>query len=64
MPIWEFVKQWQENAILVIHKPGEKVKKTSPLSLTEADTSLSDSSYHIIQTQPSRQPQNRIKLSP
>lgn len=34
MPGYEFGKQWQENAVLAIHKPGEKVKEVSPLSLT------------------------------
>ena len=29
MPNWEFVEQWQKKAILVVHKPGEKVKKYS-----------------------------------
>ena len=33
MPANEFLKQWQENAVLAIHKPGEKVKEISPLSL-------------------------------
>ncbi len=31
MPNWEFIKQWQKNAILVVHKPGEKIKTTSAL---------------------------------
>ena len=64
MPNWEFVKQWQKNAILVVYKPGEKVKKYSALSLTEADINLSDLSDQIIRSQEARQPQNRIKLSP
>ena len=64
MANWEFIKQWQKNAILVVHKPGEKVKKFSALSLTEADINLSDLSDQIIRSQESRPPQNRIKLSP
>ncbi len=64
MANWEFVKQWQKNAILVVYKPGEKVKKYSALSLTEADIRLSDMSDQIIRSQESRQPQNRIKQSP
>jgi predicted double-glycine peptidase len=64
MANWEFVEQWQKNAILVVYKPGEKVKQYSPLSVTEADISLSDLSDQIIRSQESRQPQNRIKLSP
>ncbi len=64
MANWEFVEQWQKNAILVVYKPGEKVKQYSPLSVTEADISLSDLSDQIIRSQESRQPQNRIKLPP
>jgi predicted double-glycine peptidase len=64
MANWEFIEQWQKNAILVVHKPGEKVKKFSALSLTEADINLSDLSDQIIRSQEARQPQNRIKLSP
>jgi len=64
MPNWEFIEQWQKNAILVVYKPGEKVKKFSALSLTEADINLSDLSDQIIRSQESRQPQNRLKLSP
>ncbi len=31
MPIREFVDQWQEHAVLVLHKPGQKVKEYSAL---------------------------------
>ncbi len=64
MPNWEFIDQWQKNAILVVYKPGEKVKKFSPLSLTEADIDRTRLNDQIIRSQESRQPQNRIKLSP
>jgi predicted double-glycine peptidase len=64
MPNWEFVEQWQKNAILVVHKPGEKVRKYSALSLTEADILRTQLNDQIIRSQESRQPQNRIKLSP
>lgn len=61
---WEFVKQWQKQAILVVYKPGEKIKKFSALSLTEADISLGELTDQIIRSQESRQPQNQIKLAP
>ena len=65
MPIWEFVKQWQKNAMLVVHKPGEKVKEFSPLSLTEADIELGELNDQIIRSQESRQPQiPRLRLIP
>jgi predicted double-glycine peptidase len=42
MPAYEFREQWQENAILVIHKPGREVRKSSPLSVREEETSLGE----------------------
>jgi uncharacterized protein len=33
IPVWQFLHEWQENAVLAIHKPGEKVREVSPLSL-------------------------------
>jgi len=64
MPNWEFICQWQKNAILVVHKPGEKIKKFSALSLTEADICRGELNDQIIRSQESRQPQNRLKLLP
>jgi predicted double-glycine peptidase len=64
MPNWEFVEQWQEKAILVVHKPGEKVKKFSPLSLTEADILRTQLNDQIIRSQEASQPQYGLKLSP
>ena len=64
MANWEFINEWQKNAILVVHKPGEKVKKVSALSLTEADICLGELNDQIIRSQEARQPQHRIKLSP
>jgi hypothetical protein len=57
MPNWEFAEQWQKNAILVIAKPGEKVKEFSPLSLTEADICRGELNDQLIRSQESRQPQ-------
>lgn len=34
MPIDKFEKQWQKNAILVVAKPGAKVKEVNPLRVT------------------------------
>jgi len=59
MPIWEFREQWQENAVLVVHKPGHKVKQISKLSLREEETQLGEVNNHLIRTQQARQP--RIK---
>lgn len=64
MPNWEFVEQWQEHAILVVYKPGAKVKQISPLSLTEADVSRGELNNQIIRSQESRQPQNPATRAP
>ena len=64
MPVWEFRKQWQKNAVLVIHKPGSKVREFSPLSLTEADVDRTQLNDFLIQTQPTRQPQTNVKIRP
>jgi len=63
MPVWEFVEQWQKNAILVVAKPGEKVKKFSPLSVREADICRGELNKQIIRSQESRQPPSPPLLS-
>jgi predicted double-glycine peptidase len=55
MPVAEFVKQWQENAVLVMHKPGQEVKTTSALSLRYEETTLGQLNDQVIRTQPQRQ---------
>jgi uncharacterized protein len=62
IPIWEFRKQWQQNAVLAIHKPGQKVKETSPLSLRDSDTKRGDLNWYLIRTQPMRMPPNKKGL--
>ena len=49
MPIPEFTKQWQENAILVVHKPGKKVKTTSPLHVSWEERQLGWTTDQYIQ---------------
>jgi uncharacterized protein len=64
MPVREFVDQWQEKAVLVIGKPGAKVKDRSPLSLTPADLNLGDMTDEVIRTQATRQPMIKQTLPP
>ena len=54
MPVPEFTKQWQENAVLVIAKPGKKVRTTSPLSVRPEEFALGELNDHLIRTQPQR----------
>ena len=55
MPIREFTKQWQENAVLVIHKPGRKVRTTSPLHVRPEEIYWGETNKHLIRTQPQRE---------
>jgi predicted double-glycine peptidase len=55
MPAREFREQWQENAILVIHKPGREVRTISPLSVREEEFRLGELNDHLIRTQPQRE---------
>ena len=56
IPIGEFADQWQENAVLAIHKPGYKVREISPLSLQWDEVRRGELNRHVIRTQPQRQP--------
>jgi predicted double-glycine peptidase len=59
MPAREFREQWQERAVLVVHKPGREVRKSSPLSIGEGETLRGELNNHLIRTQPQRQPAMR-----
>jgi uncharacterized protein len=59
MPIPEFKKQWQENAILVVHKPGQKVKTTSPLHVSWEEKQLGETNDQYIRARASRWPVQR-----
>jgi predicted double-glycine peptidase len=56
MTVREFTKQWQQNAILAIYKPGRKVPKSTPLSVTWEETQLGKTNDQLIREQPNRQP--------
>jgi len=56
MPIAEFTKQWQENAVLVIHKPGQKVRTTSPLHVRPEEIYWGETNKQLIRTQATRKP--------
>jgi predicted double-glycine peptidase len=59
MPIQEFTKQWQENAVLAVHKAGAKVKTTSPLHVSWEEKQLGKTTDQVIRTQAQRQPAMR-----
>jgi predicted double-glycine peptidase len=49
-----FTKEWQENALLVVHKPGQKVRKYSPLSLRTDELELGALNDQLIRTEAHR----------
>ena len=49
IPAAEFQEQWQENAVLVIAKPGEKVKDSSALSVRFEEIFLGELNKEMIQ---------------
>jgi predicted double-glycine peptidase len=55
MTVADFRKQWQEHAVLVIHKPGYKVREHSPLSLRLEEIRLGELNDQLIRTQPQRE---------
>ena len=62
MPVREFVDQWQEKAVLVVHKPGVKLKERTPLSLTPADLNLGDMTEQYIRAQATMPPEVKQTL--
>jgi predicted double-glycine peptidase len=55
MPVRDFTKQWQENAVLVIHKPGRKVRKTSPLTVRLEEITRGELNDQLIRSEAERQ---------
>lgn len=41
-PIWEFVEQWQKNAVLAVAKPNSKLKDVTPLTVSQSEMALGD----------------------
>ncbi len=50
----EFSKQWQKNTVLAVHKPGQKVRESSPLGVTAAEVDLGKLNDQLIRTQGTR----------
>ena len=40
IPIWEFMQQWQENAVLIVAKPGVDPPDVSPLAVRGTERSI------------------------
>jgi predicted double-glycine peptidase len=48
-PAWEFVNQWQENAILAVAKPGRHLPKDSPLMVSYHEAMLGESNKDVVE---------------
>lgn len=54
VPTWQFVEEWQENAILLVVKPGEKPRESSPLFISGRDINVGNTNWQMIRTFPMR----------
>lgn len=50
-PIDEFQKQWQQNAVLVVVKPGGDLQKVSPLAVQDSEKFLGELNRRYLQDQ-------------
>lgn len=41
-PAWEFVEQWQENAVLAVAKPNTKLKDATPLTVGQSEIAVGE----------------------
>jgi hypothetical protein len=60
----KFPKQWQKNAILVVVKPGAKIKEVSPLSVRPDETALGSLNWQYIRGQGVRIPPSVLPTRP
>jgi predicted double-glycine peptidase len=56
LPAWEFVEQWQKNAVLVVAKPGADVRETSPLSVSDCEKYMGETTRDTIRRNALRPP--------
>ena len=56
LPAWEFVEQWQKNAVLVVAKPGADVRETSPLTVTDCEKYMGETTRATIRRNALRPP--------
>lgn len=66
IPAWEFVKQWQKNAVLVLAKPGQGPREHSPLTVTDAEKQVGAANLSFLRRNilPPPRLQNLERLSP
>jgi len=48
VPAWQFVEQWQKNAVLVVAKPGQGVREHSPLSVRYEETRQGETNRNYV----------------
>ena len=65
VPKWEFEQQWQKNAVLVVAKKGEKVKKVNPLAVREEEIRLGEINAEYVRKEITRlQPRGPMSIRP
>jgi predicted double-glycine peptidase len=52
IPTSEFVRMWQQNAVLVVAKPGEQIKESSPLSVRTSEMYQGVLNFEMVRKQP------------
>ena len=49
LPIADFVRNWQENAVLAVAKPGEGVRDVSPLTVRDEEKELGELNHDVVE---------------
>ena len=62
LPAWEFVQQWQQNAVLVVAKPGQGVREHSPLTVMHNETLQGETNRNFVRRNALPAPQFRTLL--
>jgi predicted double-glycine peptidase len=52
VPSWQFVREWQENTVLVVIKKGGKPRPQSPLHVRQEERGVGGTNWQLIRNQP------------
>lgn len=55
-PVPVFLRQWQENAVLVVAKPGEKIRETSPLQVRRSEVCVGWTNEEVVRNHAATRP--------
>lgn len=54
VPSWQFIREWQQNTVLVVAKKGAKPRSWSPLHVRPSEVALGGTNWQMIQMYPSK----------